>query len=500
MTTCDFKKGKTLKNLSTGIGIGIIILLFGFSKTAQAAEGTKFNLLLNPKMSSENTFSGRLFILLERDPYLLPMNRTRPSNSSPWFSTNIESWNVDTSLIIDDELRGYPYSLENLPAGSYVAQAVLDINTYEPGFLNNQGNFYSKPIAIYVEKDKKKVYSFILDQTIEVTSPVETPFLLAMKIKSNILTEFNGYPTYLKGAVHLPANYYFDASQYYPIIFILPGFGTTYDKAFRDDFQRQRYGISSYGEDKIFLFLDQTCRLGNHVWADSENNGPWGRAFMEELIPYINKTYRVSTDPDKRFLLGQSSGAWAGLWLQINNPKEFGGVWALSPDPIDFTSFSGINIYSENSNLYQSSDPRVSQWNLNLSKIDQVFGSGWALSTFEAVFSPRNKTGEPRKLWNRQTGKIDSSVARAWAKYDIHKIIKQKWTLLMPDLKDKIHIYVAEDDPFGLHIPVQMLQETIKTKNFEGIEALVFPSGGHDLWSDEIREKIYTTINSKIKN
>jgi len=487
-----------LKNLSEKIVIGIIILLFGFSKTAQATEGTKFNLLLNPKMSSENTFSGRLFILLERDPYFLPMNRTIPSNNSPWFSTNIESWKLNTSLIIDGGLLGYPYSLEGLPAGSYLAQAVLDINTYEPGFLNNQGNFYSKPIAMYVQKDSQKVYNFILDQTIEDTSPAETPFLLAMKLKSNILTEFNGYPTYLKGAVHLPENYYFDARQYYPIIFLLPGFGTAYDKAFQDDFQRQRYGVSSYGKDKIFIFLNQACRLGNHVWADSENNGPWGRAFVEELIPYINKTYRVSTDPDKRFLLGQSSGAWAGLWLQINNPKKFGGVWALSPDPIDFTSFSGVNIYSGKSSLYQSSDPKVNQWNLNLSKIDQVFGSGWALSTFEAVFSPRNKKGEPQKLWDRQTGKINSRVARAWEKYDIHKIIKQKWTILMPDIKDKIHIYVAEDDPFGLHIPVQMLQKTIKDENLGGIEALVFPSGGHDLWSDKMREKIYTTINSKI--
>jgi hypothetical protein len=89
-------------------------------------------------------------------------------------------------------------------------------------------------------------------------------------------------------------------------------------------------------------------------------------------------------------------------------------------------------------------------------------------------------------------------VARTWRKYDIHRIIKRRWAGIMPDIKDKIHIYVAEDDPFGLHIPVQMLQKTIKTKNMRGIEVQILPDGGHDLWSDKIRKEIFTEINSKI--
>jgi hypothetical protein len=486
------------KTILPKITILTFFLLFTLPNTICSAGETEFNLLLHPKMNSKTAFSGRLYLLLERDPYVLPMDRSRPSNTSPWFSKNIQSWESNTSLKIDSGLLGYPYSLENLPEGPYLAQAVFDINDHEPGFSNQEGNLFSKPIAIYVNSDKNRVFNFTLDQTTKSRPLNETPFLLSMILESRILTEFNGYTTYLKAAVHLPAGYYSDARDDYPIIFLLPGFGTTYIKAFQDDFQRQRYGISSHGRDKVFVFLDQTCRLGNHVWTDSKNNGPWSRAFIEELIPHISKTYRVSGDPDKRFLLGQSSGAWAGLWLQINYPNEFGGVWALSPDPIDFTSFLGINIYSEKSNLYQPSNPRDIQRNIQLSKIDQLFGSGWALSTFEAVFSPRIERGRPEKLWDRKTGAINSTVARAWAQYDIHKIIKQTWPQLMPGIKDKIHILVAADDPFGLQVPIQMLQETIKNRNLYGIEATVLPRGGHDLWSDDMREEIYTEINSRI--
>ncbi|MEJ2580624.1 MAG: alpha/beta hydrolase-fold protein [Acidobacteriota bacterium] len=487
------------KTILPKITILTFFLLFTLPNTICSAGETEFNLLLHPKMNSKTAFSGRLYLLLERDPYVLPMDRSRPSNTSPWFSKNIQSWKSNTSLKIDSGLLGYPYSLENLPEGPYLAQAVFDINEHEPGFSNQEGNLFSRPIAIYVNNEENCVFNFTLDQTTQDRPLKETPFLSSMILKSRILTVFNGYPTYLKAAVHLPAGYYSDARDDYPIIFLLPGFGTTYDKAFDDNFQRKRYGISSHGKDIVFVFLDQTCRLGNHVWTDSENNGPWGRAFIEELIPHIGKIYRVSRDPEKRFLLGQSSGAWAGLWLHINYPNEFGGVWALSPDPIDFTSILGVNIYSEKSNLYQPSNPREIQRNIQLSKIDQLFGSGWALSTFEAVFSPRNENGEPQKLWNRTTGEIDAEVARFWAKYDIHRIIKKSWTQLLPTIKDKIHIYVADDDPFGLDVPVQMLQETIKNRDLDGIEATVLPRGGHDLWSDEIREEIYAVIDSKIE-
>ncbi len=36
---------------------------------------------------------------------------------------------------------------------------------------------------------------------------------------------------------------------------------------------------------------------------------------------------------------GHSSGGWSSLWLQIEHPEVFGGVWSLAPDPVDFRDF-----------------------------------------------------------------------------------------------------------------------------------------------------------------
>ncbi len=250
--------------------------------------------------------------------------------------------------------------------------------------------------------------------------------------------------------VVLPPSYYHTPEQEYATVFVLPGFGSPYTAILDGDFQLYRYGMNSVGREKIFVFMDLECPLGNHVLANSQNNGPWTTAFIEEFIPYLEKTYRVYRDPSTRFLTGQSSGAWAGLWLQINYPDQFGGVWACSPDPVDFEAFLRVNIYRPHSNLLFDESGEVIEVNKFFSDVNRVVGDGWVMSTFEAVFSPRGVDGRPLELWNRETGEIDPNVAATWKPYDLRLILQNNWKTLAPKLAGKIHIYVAEDDPYGL--------------------------------------------------
>src|SRR5690606_23745056 len=66
-----------------------------------------------------------------------------------------------------------------------------------------------------------------------------------------------------------------------------------------------------------------------------------------ELIPTVDQKYRTIAQATARFLTGHSSGGWASLWLQVNYPDEFGGVWSLAPDPVDFRSFQNVDLYAD---------------------------------------------------------------------------------------------------------------------------------------------------------
>jgi pimeloyl-ACP methyl ester carboxylesterase len=116
-----------------------------------------------------------------------------------------------------------------------------------------------------------------------------------------------------------------------PVLYIIPGFGG-------DHFMAERWSSprTNFGGDFIRVILDPDCGTGHHVFADSAANGPRGKAFIDELIPFIERTFPAIAEPRARLLNGHSSGGWSSLWLQVTYPDFFGGTWSTSPDPVDF--------------------------------------------------------------------------------------------------------------------------------------------------------------------
>jgi len=84
------------------------------------------------------------------------------------------------------------------------------------------------------------------------------------------------------------------------------------------------------------------------------------------------------------------------------------------------------------------------------------------LRSFEAVFSPLDTDGLPKRLWNRETGQIDPSVAKAWEDYDIALVIERDWQRLAPHLAGKVHITMGTLDTFYLEGATELLAERLK--------------------------------------
>ena len=155
----------------------------------------------------------------------------------------------------------------------------------------------------------------------------------------------------------------------------------------------------------IYVMLDPNCRTGHHVFADSANNGPYGQALIEELIPHIETKFRALARPSARFLTGHSSGGWSSLWLQVTYPDFFGGIWSTAPDPVDFRDFQMIDLYAAGTNMFTDdkgqrrpiarSNGKPSLYYKPFSDMEDVMGRGGQLYSFEAVFSQRGPDGQP---------------------------------------------------------------------------------------------------------
>jgi S-formylglutathione hydrolase FrmB len=380
------------------------------------------------------------------------------------------------TIDVDPQAPAYPESFSKLPSGDYSAMAVLDVN-HDYAYSGLSGGDLRGPVKQvgHLIAGRGESIGLVLN-TVIPNPKIEAPDSVeVIHFTSPSLTSFWGRPIEMNAAVVLPPSYKNSPDRRYPVMYWTHGFGGTFARIV----DRQ---AASFAKDlaagklpeMIYVLLDEHCPGGTHEFADSVNNGPWGKALTEELIPYLEQKYRMDAKPSGRLLNGHSSGGWAVLWLQVAYPDVFGGTWPTSPDPSDFHSFTGPDLLANPpQNFYKK--PDGSPWMLvrvngkdrvaleEFARQEAVLGPyGGQIASFDWVFSPRAQDGTPQQLFDHETGKIDPQVAAAWEKYDIAAIIRKNADLLRPLLQDKIHLTVGTIDTFHLDEPARLLEKTLQ--------------------------------------
>ena len=332
------------------------------------------------------------------------------------------------------------------------------------------------------------------------------------EIESKLLTEFWGRPMKIQAGVVLPPDHD-PMKQDTPVCYSIHGFGGSHRSAWRSGGQL-RTSMSKKGYPRmLYVFLNAQFSLGHHEFADSVNNGPWGQSLIEEFIPKLEAKYGAAATPSGRFLTGHSSGGWSSLWLQVTYPEFFGGVWSTAPDSVDFRDFTGIDVYTFD-NAYVDPDGqdiplvrRNGEWAMMLKDFAQKEYAkkdyGGQFASFDAVFSPRADDGRPKKLFDRETGKIDHEVAETWRKYDISLILKKNWKKLEPQLRGKLHVYMGTIDTFRLEGALKLMKSELDALGTDA-EILLVEGRDHgslfrphpDLWPDGMLPHIHKQMRA----
>jgi hypothetical protein len=415
--------------------------------------------------------TGRVYVFLAQ-----PSSSVEPSFGPQWFSPqpffakDVQNWKPGDPLDIDGTADGFPTPLDTLEPRRYRIQAVARLNRDTHKIGSGEGNLFGPVVAAELDPARPRTVTLNLDRAVPPRTFTPTDRIKLAEFASPVLSSFLHRPIKHRAAVILPEGFRAGATppgQKLPALYIIPGFGGDHFMA-RRIAQDERY---AFGKDLIRIVLDPDCGTGHHVFADSATNGPRAIALVEEFIPYLEQNFPIVADPRARFLTGHSSGGWSSLWLQITFPDRFAGTWSTSPDPVDFRDFQGINIYALGENMYRDragnyrpiarmgKTPAI--YYDRFSRMDDVVGWGSQLGSFEAVFSPLDRQGKPRKLWNRATGAIDPLAAKAWEKYDVNLVLERNWTKLAPTLKGKLHVITGGLDTFYLEGAVKLLKESL---------------------------------------
>jgi hypothetical protein len=487
--------------------LGVVGMLGGLSAlSGQAPKDTslRFEVSLVKGLLSAPT-DGRLVVVLGKRATPEP-RRTIGTNArlgmavSPVLGADAR-FGPGGTVVLDGKCLLFPQgNLANVPAGNYHAQALF-IHNRDLLFPNAPGNLYSDPSAVHLDQAKGGTVKLELKHAIaEEKPPADTANVKFLKFRSERLSKFHGRPIYLRAGLVLPSGFEKEKDRKYPLRVHISGFGGRYTNVSWFVFPRSANRAVWEAKDGprfLLLHLDGAGPLGDPYQVNSANHGPYGDAITQELIPYVEKTYRGIGAGWARVLDGASTGGWVSLALQTFYPDFFNGAWSHAPDPVDFRAFELINIYRD-ANAYTNDggferpscrsldgDTRFTMRYEVL--LERVLGRGgdWTLSgrdwgSWNATFAPRGSDGRPLPLWEGKSGRIDRTVAEAYQKYDLRLQMQKNWATLGPKLRGKLRIWVGDADDYFLNNAVRRLDAFLKRARpaYEG-QITFAPYQGH---------------------
>ncbi|OOG56740.1 alpha/beta hydrolase-fold protein [Rhodanobacter sp. C03] len=456
---------------------------------AASAQPTSGRLLLfaidattaEAKAKAESESKGKNSVIDEVDAN--PFRATETSVAA----REVDYWVPGQSVDIDADRLAFPAGWSQLPSGDYYVQAVLDVDHSYNYTGRGAGDLVSAVVKVHLPS--ASIPTLALVKTLPARDPwvasASAPAAMRdamaaarqhatlVDFTSPSLSAFWGRSIHMRGWVLTPPGYDAKAATRYPTVYYTQGFGGNNDRVMGPLSNVSAAMAKGEMPPMIWVFLDESSPTGTHEFADSVNNGPWGHALTEELIPQLESQYRMDGRLNGRFLNGHSSGGWATLWLQTRYPKIFGGTWSTSPDPSDFHDFTGIDLYAPDANAYHRPDgsayplvrdhAKVLGTFEQFAKLERVLGPyGGQLASFEWVFSPRGRDGRPEPMFDRDTGVVDPAVVAYWRDhYDIAYRLQQQWPQLKADLDGKIHLYVGTADTFYLDGAAHKLQAVL---------------------------------------
>ena len=148
-----------------------------------------------------------------------------------------------------------------------------------------------------------------------------------------------GDPSERRIPVYLPPAYDREPSRGFPVVFLLSGFGgrgrmMLADNPWSPAIDDRMDALIDAGRcgDAILVMPDAFTRVGGSQYLDSPATGPYRSHLIEELVPWVDATFRTLRGRDHRGVAGKSSGGFGAMVLGMLHPETFGAVASHSGD------------------------------------------------------------------------------------------------------------------------------------------------------------------------
>ncbi len=547
-----------LRWISRAVTLCVLWAAAAIPAAAAAAPAARFEVTI-PASTIAEPVTGRVVVIVSTRETPEPRQSINLHGPAV-FGIDVEKLPAGQVATIGADTIGYPVNtLGELPAGEYFVQAVLTrYHEYQradghrvwlpkdprriPFFLL-PGNPYSKPQKLQLDPQAGFTVRLDLTETIgPLPEPENDEWFRHVRIQSKLLTEFWGRPMYLRATALLPRGFEENPKARYPALYAQSQEGTSPFYFNRDPASHEQQlglrqsanvqtGYEFYQTWKsdafprfVVIVMEQASPYFLEAYSvDSANNGPYGRAIVEELIPHLEKEFRLIPAPYARIVEGASTGGWESLALQLRYPDFFGGAWIFNPDPIDFTHYHLMNIYKDENAFSlpastftrverpfrRSVEGQVNTTFREIARLEAVLGSkgrsGYQLDAWQSVHGPVGPDGYPALLFDKLTGAIDRNVANYSRDngFDLTEYTRRNWSTLGPKLVGKLNFFSGDMDNFYLNLAVydyEAMLAATKDPHYPGRFEYGRPKKGHSWHLTDFSEMIREMAGHVKKN
>jgi len=155
----------------------------------------------------------------------------------------------------------------------------------------------------------------------------------ASALKANLL----GDPAESRVAVYLPPSYQTSPQRRYPTLYLLHGFLSDIE-AYTRGYQGMQLArvlddaIARGGAREMIVVVPsgRNAYFGS-FYANSPVTGGWEDFMAQELVTWVDTTYRTIPSPESRGIAGHSMGGYGAIMLAMKHADVFGALYALSP-------------------------------------------------------------------------------------------------------------------------------------------------------------------------
>lgn len=166
-------------------------------------------------------------------------------------------------------------------------------------------------------------------------SRIEQPVLESRVLRDNRL----GDPYVRPVTVYLPPGYDDLPPRRYPALYLLSSHGSTGPgllnwRPWDVTLQGQLDALIAAGRmgPMIVVMPDMWTRFGGSQYINSEGMGRYEDYLIEEIIPFIDRTYRTLPDRNHCGVAGRSSGGFGAITQAMHHPDVFGAFACHSGD------------------------------------------------------------------------------------------------------------------------------------------------------------------------